>query len=216
MPATDKDQRPTQIESPPASARLRKTAPSGPRAESPLSDIDTQLMLLVRQGDRAAASTLIHRYFDRVARYLGRVVRRPRVVEDLTQDVFLRVLSSAGEYQPSAKFSTWLYRIATNCAMTYFRRQSGRRSAPLEDEAALADPAASPPERRLDEKELKRAVAAALESLPDRQRIALTLFEYEGFSYEQIAAVLDVSTDSVRSLLLRARAALRGKLSGLV
>lgn len=215
MPTTDKDELSTRIASPAAPVRQKRQAARAP-SESPLADIDTQLMLLVRQGDRDAANVLIHRYFDRVARYLGRVVRRPRAVEDLTQDVFLRVLSSAGEYEPSAKFSTWLYRIATNCAMTYFRRQSGRRSAPLEDDGAVPDPAGAPPERRLDQKELKRAVATALESLPDRQRVALTLFEYEGLSYEQIAAVLDVSTDSVRSLLLRARAALRGKLSGLV
>jgi RNA polymerase sigma-70 factor (ECF subfamily) len=84
------------------------------------------------------------------------------------------------------------------------------------DESAVPDRSEVPPEGRLDKSELKRAVAAAIESLPHRQRVALTLFEYEGLSYEQVAAVLDVSTDSVRSLLLRARATLRGKLAGLV
>ena len=189
-------------------------APSGV-----LSDFDTQLMLQVREGNPDAANALMRRNFDRVSRFIARVVRNPRPIEDLTQDVFYQVLKSAPRYEPNAKFSTWLYRIATNTARNYLSQAYVRKRRDQDPETGKPDPvdrAGSSPDRQLSLDELQARVSAAISSLPVNQRIALTLFQYEELSYEQIATVLDTTVESVRCLLKRGRESLRRKLSGLV
>lgn len=194
-------------------------AKSEARAES-LADFDTQLMLRVREGSSEAANALVRRNFDRVSRYISRVVRDSRSVEDLTQDVFLQVHKSAQRYEPTAKFSTWLYRIATNIALNYLNQAyvKKRRDRNRDDygEPEIADRADSSPERQFSLDELRDRVSAAVSALPIKQRIALTLFQYEELSYEQIASVLGTTVESVRCLLTRARAALRASLDGLL
>ncbi|TWT40398.1 ECF RNA polymerase sigma-E factor [Phycisphaerae bacterium RAS1] len=182
-----------------------------------VADFDTQLMLQLRAGDTDAAAALVRRNLPRVARYVARVVRNPRVVEDLSQDVFVQVLSNARRYRPTARFSTWLYRIATNVAIDYLRRTRAQKPAAelnAGDAASmpLRDRSLNQPERLVFQKELQAAVGNALDRLPPNQRVALTLFELEDFSYEQIAAVLDVTVDAVRSLLPRAKESLRAQL----
>lgn len=190
------------------------------RARSaPLADLDTQLMLQVREGSAEAANALVRRNFERVARYISRVVRHPRCVEDLTQDVFVYVLKSAPRYEPTAKFSTWLYRIATNAARNYLNQACVRKQRAPDGETPALEPvdrSESGPEHRLTLSELRDRVSAAISSLPLNQRIALTLFQYEDLSYEQIAAVLDTTIEAVRCLLKRAREALREQLAGLI
>lgn len=183
-----------------------------------LADLDTQLMLQARDGNREAANTLIRRNFPRILRYVTRLVGNHRPVEDLTQDVFLHALSHADRYQPTAKVSTWLYRIATNASLNYLNRAAVRRRASDPPNGPLETPDRHEPTpyQRLNLDELKQQVAAALRELPPNQRVALTLFQYEDCSYEQIAAVLDVSVEAVRSLLLRARTTLRGRLTNLL
>ncbi len=200
------------------SAAARVGAAERP-VESPLGDFDTQLMLQVREGNSEAASRLVRRNFERVSAYIGRIVRQQRAVEDLTNDVFLSVFAHAGDYQPTAKFSTWVYRIATNRAFNYLKQAAKLKqfSTGLDDrEAAIPDRSDTRPERRMQLDELKLRVAEALSALPARQRAALTLFEYDTMSYEQIAAILDVTVDSVRGLLTRARADLRKRLIGVL
>ncbi len=200
------------------SAAARVGAPQRP-VESPLSDFDTQLMLQVREGNSEAASRLVRRNFGRVSAYIGRIVRQQRAVEDLTNDVFLSVFAHAGDYQATAKFSTWVYRIATNRAFNYLKQTAQRKqiSTGLDDlEAASPDRSDTRPERRMQLDELKLRVAEALSALPARQRAALTLFEYDTMSYEQIAAILDVTVEAVRALLTRARADLRKRLIGVL
>ena len=200
------------------SAAARIGAPRRP-IESPLSDLDTQLMLQVREGNSEAASRLVRRNFGRVSAYIGRIVRQQRAVEDLTNDVFLSVFAHAVDYQPTAKFSTWVYRIATNRAFNHLKQTAQRKqiSTGLDDqEAGIPDRSDTRPERRMQLDELKQRVAQALSALPARQRAALTLFEYDTMSYEQIAAILDVTVESVRSLLTRARADLRKRLIGVL
>jgi RNA polymerase sigma-70 factor (ECF subfamily) len=189
------------------------------RSESVLADLDTQLMLQVRGGDPDASNMLVRRNFDRVARYISRVVRDHRMVEDLSQEVFLQVLSNADRYQPTARFSTWLYRVATNTALNYMSHARVRQRATqvpstemnLPDRCREADP-----DRQLSLDELKNRVSGAIGDLPIKQRIALTLFEYEDLSYQQIATVLEVTVEAVRCLLTRARTTLRRKLADLV
>ncbi len=192
--------------------------PKTERAASLLADLDTQLMIQARDGNREAANALIRRNFERISRYVARLVGNHRPVEDLTQDVFLQAISHASEYQPSAKVTTWLYRIATNTSLNYLKQASVRRQAPEPPEGRLevADHSVPAPDSRLSLDELKDLVAKAVAELPINQRVALTLFEYENCSYEQIAAVLDVSIEAIRSLLLRARTTLRGRLNGLI
>lgn len=203
-------------------ARDYKHAPTKAKARADaLADLDTQMMLQVRQGNAEVANSLVRRNFTRVSRYISRVVRDPRSVEDLTQDVFLQVLKSAHRYEPTARFSTWLYRIATNTALNhlnqaYVKKQRDRTRESDNGQPEIVDRSNSSPERQLSLDELRIRVSAAVSTLPVKQRIALTLFQYEGLSYEQIASVLDTTVESVRSLLSRARAALRAKLSGLL
>lgn len=197
------------------------TTPVQARGSPPtdvLADLDTQLMLQVRNGDSGAGDALIRRNFDRVARYIGRVIRHPRLVEDLTQDVFLQILQNARQYEPTAKFSTWLYRIATNTALNCLNRADVRRrsSEPVDGEMEFADRSVDGPDRQMNLDELKQQVARAIDALPPNQRVALTLFEYEELSYEQIAAVMNLTVDAVRSVLARARAVLRDKLANLM
>lgn len=184
---------------------------------APIDDLDAQLMILMRDGDRDAGNQLVRRNVERVARFVGRVVRDSRVIEDLTQDVFKNMVRFASRYEPSSRFSTWLYRIATNVALDYLDRISVRRreNGTVSDDEAVADKKAQRPDRQLSLDELRAAVAAAVDSLPPNQRVAITLHQYEGLSYEQISGVMDASVESVRSLLARARATLREKLRGL-
>ncbi|MBU0639539.1 MAG: sigma-70 family RNA polymerase sigma factor [Planctomycetes bacterium] len=183
-----------------------------------LGDFDTQLMLQVRDGNREAANALVRRNFERVSRYVARVVRQPRAVEDLTQDVFVQVLTHANRYEPTAKFSTWLYRVATNMALHHLDRARVRRrvAEPVGPDLDIADTSDAAPDVRMSLDELRDRVALAIGTLPAKQRVALTLFEYEGLSYEQTAAVLEVTVEGVRSLLMRARTTLRRKLIGLL
>jgi RNA polymerase sigma-70 factor (ECF subfamily) len=193
-------------------------AASQPASTAPLEDLDTQLMLQVQGGDRDAAATLVRRNRDRIERYVFRLVRDARTAEDLTQDVLLQALSRADLYRPTARFSTWLYRVATNRALNYLK-QAGRRQRALEPaERALetAESHEATPDRQMTLEELKQQVARAVDRLPFKQRIALTLFEYEDCSYEQIAAVLETTVEAVRSLLMRARTTLRSELHGLI
>ncbi len=196
-----------------AARQVEQKAPA-----SYLDDFDTQLMLRVREGDDQAAGTLIRRNAERVTRYIARLVRQSRSIEDLVQDVFVRVLHSAAEYRPTARFSTWLYRVATNVALNHLGRadQRLRVSVNEENDLEVVDRRESNPAGIVDRDELRTQVARAIEELPANQRIALTLFQYEDLSYEQIAGVMDVTVEAVRSLLTRARQRLRERLADLM
>lgn len=193
-------------------------APAVPdRSVAALADFDTQLILQARAGDRDAANAFVRRNFPRISRYLARLIGPRRPVEDLAQDVFLQALSHVSDYRPQAKVLTWLYRIATNTALNYLKQPALRRNVAQADERAaeLVDRHEPSPDRQLSLDELRQRVSVAVNDLPTNQRIALTLFEYEDCSYEQVAAVLDVSVEAVRSLLMRARTTLRAQLRDL-
>jgi len=184
---------------------------------------DVQLMLEAKAGDDASFEILLQRYRTPVINFLFRMVRDTATAEDLTQEVFIRVYRARGKYAPSAKFTTWLFRIATNLALNRIRDSRHQQSeisidAPLgEDEQVMELPAR---EVRVDQMMLERDRAQfirnAVEALPEKQRIAVLLHKYEEMDYVEIAKVLDCSEAALKSILFRAYETLRGQLAPLV
>jgi RNA polymerase sigma-70 factor (ECF subfamily) len=182
-------------------------------------DPDARLMVLAGQGDRSAFRTLVDKYQGPLTNFLHHLVLDQAEAEDLAQDVFLRIHKASGRYRPEAKFSTWLYRIATNRALNALKARRRRPTASLDamEEWGGADqvPAAAGqrPDRELERDEIVRAVGRALRRLPERQRMAVVLQRFEGLSYEEIGEALSVSAEAVDSMLRRAKAVLRDALA---
>jgi RNA polymerase sigma-70 factor, ECF subfamily len=175
-------------------------------------------MVRVGQGDRAAFRTLVERYQGPLTNFLHHLTLDQGQAEELAQDVFLRVYRAAPRYRPDARFTTWLYRIATNLALNARRARIRKPTVPLDDDASLErHSATAPDEPRPDEAfardEIVRAVARAVRHLPERQRIAVVLHRFEGLSYQAIADVLSSSPDAVDALLRRAKDTLRDALA---
>jgi RNA polymerase sigma-70 factor, ECF subfamily len=185
-----------------------------------LHDPEVQLMLRAKEGDDAAFSKLVAAYQDRLIHIFFHIVGTQEAAEDLAQDVFLRIYRARHGYEPTARFSTWLFRIANNLASNK-RRDAGRRkevampggeTGPLgirPEEQLAADKSSLMPTRLLDKSELQRVVREALENLNDRQRIALLLHKFEEMSYQDIADSMELTPAAVKSLLSRARESLR-------
>ncbi len=183
-------------------------------------DPDVQLMLRVKEGDAVAFEELILRYQARLLRVLQHIVGSESVAEDLVQDVFLRVWRARKGYQPTAKFTTWIYHIANNVANNSLRDRKRRKefqvasgdpgtSAVMSLDNMAAASTSSMPARRLDHAERAEIVRTAVEALNERQRMALLLCKFEGLSYQEIARTMDLSVQAVKSLLSRARVNLK-------
>lgn len=174
------------------------------------TDPDARLMVAFRHGDPDAFDGLFRRWSRPLLRYLERMVRDSASAEELVQETFIRVHGARERYTPDARFSTWLYRIATNLALNELRRPRRRRDhAELDAEGAseLAEAAPSA-EERLDARRRHERMEEALAELPDRQRAALWLAAVEGQSYADVAAALETTESSVKSLVHRARSTL--------
>ena len=180
-------------------------------------DDDVRLMLAFREGDESAFDRLFERWAGRLLRFLERMVRDSAVAEELVQETFLRVHRGRSSYRPDARFSTWLYTIATNAARNELRRpfrRSPHESAdaprgPTGEDPPLALPDASAsPEDVAHARRLGDDVDEALAALPERQRTALWLSAVEGLSYAEVARALDTTDKGVKALVHRARAAL--------
>jgi len=184
-----------------------------------LADPDVRLMLQVRDDDAHAFEELMLRYQHRVTSLLMHMVSQPDLVEDLAQDVFLRVYRARKRYVPGAKFSTWLFTITGNVASNALRGMARRKEvhlAPRADdsnaqslEAVALAASGLMPTRQLDKAELREAVQQAVGVLNERQRMAVLLAKFEHFSYAEIAEVMDLSPQAIKSLLSRARSTLR-------
>jgi RNA polymerase sigma-70 factor (ECF subfamily) len=179
---------------------------------------DVRLMRLVARGDSSAFEDLIERHQALVAGTVARMLGSNSDVEDIAQQVFIRVWKSARRYVPRAKFTTWLLKITRNLVFNEMRRARRRAQVPLQsepgaEEIPLKDETNPAPDASLLEDELKRAIEQAIMQLPESQRMALILRRYEQLSYEQIAEVLDLSVPAVKSVLFRARTELRSRLS---
>src|SRR5947208_7002216 len=179
---------------------------------------DVRLMASVANGDTAAFEQLVERHQALVAGTVARMLGSNSDVEDLAQQVFIRVWKSARRYVPQAKFTTWLLKITRNLVFNELRRAKRHAHLPLQPEAGAEDPplkdeANLAPDASLLEGELQRTIEGAILQLPETQRMALVLRRYEQLSYEQIAEVLDLSVPAVKSVLFRARTELRSRLS---
>lgn len=185
-----------------------------------LGDPDVRLMLEVRDDSAAAFEELVRRYQGRLITVLEHLVGNRDLAEDLTQEVFLRVYRSRKTYLPGAKFSTWLFTIANNAALNALRSRSRRREVRLRTqdsarsgvramEAVLAASSGLMPTRQLDKAEMRDVVRMAVEALNDRQRLAVLLSKFEELSYADIAEIMNISPQAIKSLLARARCNLR-------
>jgi RNA polymerase sigma-70 factor (ECF subfamily) len=179
---------------------------------------DVRLMRLVARGDTSAFEQVIERHQALVAGTAARMLGSNSDVEDIAQQVFIRVWKSARRYVPRAKFTTWLLKITRNLVFNELRRAKRRAQVPLQpdpgaEEIPLKDETNPAPDASLLEDELQRAIEEAIMQLPESQRMALVLRRYEQLSYEEIAEVLDLSVPAVKSVLFRARTELRSRLN---
>ncbi len=189
-------------------------------AQSPyLADPDVQCMLALKKGDRNAFDDLMRKYYPRILNFAYRLVGDRQLSEDLTQDVFMKVYNAAARYRPRSQFQTWLYTIAKNTCLNELRRKSERivsLDEPLDANTPglkkeLPDPGIDPAAKVL-QKEKEKHVRAAVDALPENQKIAVILRRYENFSYAEIAVTLNVTDKAVKSLLSRAKVNLKNKL----
>jgi RNA polymerase sigma-70 factor (ECF subfamily) len=182
-------------------------------------EYDAELMLRVKEGDDASFSLLLGKYRLPVIHFLYRMVQNQGISEELGQEVFLRVYRSRATYEPTAKFTTWLFRIATHLALNWLRDGKNEKG-----QERLDDDSSSPVNRDVADRkpsvehsmihqvkleEVRRAVAM----LPEKQRAAVLMHKYEEMEYSQIAAVLNCSESAVKSLLFRAYETLRARLA---
>ncbi|MCU1334976.1 MAG: polymerase, sigma-24 subunit, subfamily [Bryobacterales bacterium] len=180
---------------------------------------DAQLMLRVREGDDTSFALLLERHRGPVVHFLYRMVQNQAVSEELAQEVFLRVYRSRKTYEPTAKFTTWLFRIATHVALNSIRDRKKEKGHESLDEETLDGMERQVAERQQTvEQEMVhevkvREVRQAIEALPAKQRAAVLMHKYEGLDYGQIAAVLNCSESAIKSLLFRAYESLRGQLA---
>jgi RNA polymerase sigma-70 factor, ECF subfamily len=186
---------------------------------------DAALMLRLAAGDEACFTILAEKYHRPMIHFLFRMVRNQAIAEELAQEVFLRVYRSRESYRAEAKFTTWLYRIATNLAVNYARdtrRERGAQTvyldAPDEETGTTPDVADERPtvEQRLLRSERMAAIRAQVMALPERQRAAVLMHKYQGLDYRQIGEVLKLSESATKSLLFRAYQTLRDKLKDFV
>ena len=185
---------------------------------------DHALLAATRTGDEAAFQELVRRYRNQITNFVYRMLNDYDRAVDLAQETFVRVYVNAERYQANYSFSTYIYRIASNLAISELRQRKRRRVVPLpsffsdkdgeEVEIELADERQTRPDDALIEDERRRAVSRAIASLPEKYRVAVVLRDIEGRSYEEISAVLGLSDGTVKSRINRARNLLKEKLKG--
>jgi RNA polymerase sigma-70 factor (ECF subfamily) len=182
---------------------------------------DAEVMLRVKAGDQSAFDYLVQKYRRPLVSFMYRMARNSAVAEDLAQEVFLRVYRSRGTYEASAKFTTWLYRIATNLAVNHARDTRHERpevmvslDEPDEETGTTLDVADGTitAEEALVRRERMLAIRGKVEALPERQKLAVMMHKYQQMDYKQIAEVLKLSESATKSLLFRAYESLREQL----
>jgi RNA polymerase sigma-70 factor (ECF subfamily) len=187
--------------------------------EAQVMELDARLMLGVKQGEGMCMDQLLQRHRGPVIQFLYRMVRNRAIAEELAQNVFLRVYRSRTTYEPTAKFTSWLFRIATHVALNWLRDRRHENnqlslSAGLERDSERQIPDKRPTVDQLLIYEVKlEEIRQAIAELPDRQRAAVIMHKYEELEYTQIADALSCSPQTVKSLLFRAYNSLRVRLA---
>jgi len=205
-----------------AMAGAHPQAPVSPATALPgEGSSDAEVMLRVKTGDNSAFDYLVQKYRRPMVSFMYRAVHNSAVAEDLAQEVFLRVYRSRETYEPSAKFTTWLYRIATNLVVNHVRDTRNERPENVvnidesDDETGmkfdLADSTISA-EEMIVRRERMIAIRRRVQALPERQKMAVLMHKYQQMDYKQIAEVLKLSESATKSLLFRAYETLRGQL----
>jgi RNA polymerase sigma-70 factor, ECF subfamily len=193
--------------------------PLGADAVAELSDAD--IMLRAKAGDDSAFEYLVQKYRRAMVSFMFRMAHNSAVAEDLAQEVFLRVYRSRGSYEASAKFTTWLYRIATNLAVNHARDTRNERPdkvVSLDEKDEETGQSLDVPDQSLSaeenmvRRERMAAIRQRVQELPERQRMAVLMHKYQQMDYKQISEVLKLSESATKSLLFRAYQTLRGQL----
>ncbi|MDH3592604.1 MAG: sigma-70 family RNA polymerase sigma factor, partial [Planctomycetota bacterium] len=170
-----------------------------------------ELVRRIREGDGDALRVIVERYQDRIHALIYGIVRDRHEVEDVAQEVFLKVYTRISAFDGRSKFYTWLYRVAANAAKDHVKKRSRRPAVTLEEDAILPDPTEGPAAgARL--RESRRLVREAIATLSPRYRTVLAMRELDGLTYKEIADVLRLSIGTVESRLHRARAQLKRRL----
>src|SRR5215216_1858432 len=186
---------------------------------------DHELIAAVRDGDEFAFQEIVRRYRNPITNFVYRMIDDYERSVELSQETFIRVYTSASRYQANYSFSTYIYRIATNLAISELRRRKRRKFVSLfspftndDGETIELDPPDSNPlqDEALIDNERRTAVARAISSLPEKYRAAIVLRDVEGLSYDRIAEVLKLSEGTVKSRINRARNLLKEKLSAYI
>lgn len=198
----------------------------GRSAAKSLSDMsDAEVMLLAGAGDDSAFDYLMEKFRRPIVSFMYRMTHNQAIAEELAQEVFLRVYRSRSSYQAEAKFSTWLYRIATNLAVNHARDTRSERTAqtvnldePDAETGTTPDVADTTPTVEADilRNERMAAIRQHVMELPERQRMAVLMHKYQGLDYKEIGKVLKLSESATKSLLFRAYETLREKLKEFV
>jgi len=194
-------------------------------AQSPDGLSDAQMMLRVKAGDDSAFDYLVQKYRRPMLNFMFRMAHNSAAAEDMAQEVFLRVYRSRENYEASAKFTTWLYRIASNLAVN--RARDTRHERP-ENTVSLDEPDQNTgltmdvaddslsAEEAILRRERLAAIRQRVQALPERQRMAVIMHKYQQMDYRQIAEILKLSESAIKSLLFRAYETLRGQLKEFV
>lgn len=192
----------------------------------PLSELsDAEVMLLAGTGDDSAFEYLVGKFRRPIVSFMYRMTHNQSIAEELAQEVFLRVYRSRSSYQAEAKFSTWLYRIATNLAVNHARDTRAERTAstvnldePDPETGTTPDVADATPNVEADilRDERMAAIRKHVMALPERQRVAVLMHKYQGLDYKEIGKVLKLSESATKSLLFRAYETLRDRLKEFV
>lgn len=183
-------------------------------------DSDQQLVKRVQKGDKRAFDMLVVKYQHRIAALVSRFIQDTDEVQDVTQEAFVKAYRALPNFRGDSQFYTWMYRIAVNTAKNHLVSRSRRPpNSDVEAEDAIFFDSADglrdigSPEQNLMSEQLMEVIGKAIQALPEDLRTALTLREYDGLSYEQIAEVMDCPVGTVRSRIFRAREAVNNAMS---
>lgn len=187
-------------------------------------DPDAQLMLRFKAGDTGAFESLFSRHMRAIVNYAYRFVHNREMAEELAQEIFLKVYEGAEGYHAQAKFTAWLYRIATNLCLNEIRKPHFRAARQSVEVNRFQNPAApsaaidgaGKPDKLLELQAISHALKQALDQIPDKQRTAFILNKYQEFSYAEVAEIMQISEKAVKSLVHRAKETLAERLRPLL